>query len=279
MWKRLAAAYRWKKILASCRLDPASMPNPLPSPGPRDFIIAGCPRTGTSLVAAVLHQAPEIVTVMEPWDGLRMEPAELFASLRDEIVDSGRISRGRLDLDALREGVVSWQRDGEATFDLEVADGFVLGVKWPTMWQYLDLLPETKFVITLREPVEVITSFERVGGRLSQGLEYDVRFNAAINEELSVATSDRAVRQALLYQTINSRILPHLGRENVFTVRYERWFEDPDRLLAELSGFLDAPLTRSNVDIRLPPDNERPAPVVELVQQHVPVARELGYDV
>ena len=231
------------------------------------------------MVAAVLHQPPDIVTVMEPWDGLRLEPAELFASLRGEIVDTGRISRGRLDLDALRAGEVKWQRDGEATFDLDVTDGFALGVKWPTMWQYLDLLPDTKFVITVRDPVEVITSFERVGGRLSQGLEYDVRFNASINSKLIASASDVATRRALLYQTINSRILPSLEQDNVFTVRYERWFEDPDVLIAELAEFLGARLDRSTVDIRLPPDQERPAQVVELIRQHVPVAGQLGYGV
>ena len=279
MWKRIAAARRWRRILAASRLDPRRLQRPVEEPGPRDFILAGCPRTGTSLLTAMLHQPPNIVTVMEPWDGLRMPPAELFSSLREEIVNTGELSRGRLDLDALREGRVEWQQDGERAYPIEVAETFELGVKWPTFWQYLELLPTTRFLITLRDPVEVISSFRRVGGRLEQGLDYDVVFNEPMNRELMAASDDIAVRRALLYQYINSRLLPYLDKDNVFVVRYERWFSDPDRLRREISRFLEVPFAESNVAIREEPRRQEAAAVIDLVREHVPVRLDLGYDV
>jgi hypothetical protein len=279
MWKRIAAARRWRRILAASRLDPRRLQRPVEEPGQRDFILAGCPRTGTSLLTAMLHQPPNIVTVMEPWDGLRMPPAELFSSLREEIASTGELTRGRLDLDALREGRVEWQQDGERASRIEVAETFELGVKWPTFWQYLELLPTTRFLITLRDPVEVISSFRRVGGRLEQGLDYDVVFNEPMNRELIAASDDIAVRRALLYQYINSRLLPYLDKDNVFVVRYERWFSDPDRLRQEISQFLEVPFAESNVAIREERRRHEADDLIDLVREHVPVRVDLGYDV
>lgn len=103
-------------------------------------------------------------------------------------------------------------------------------MKWPTYWQYLDRLTTTRFVVCLRHPVEVVASFARQRGRLSQGLQYDVPFNRDLNAELAAATDDPCERRALLYAHVHSRILPDLSRPNVFVLRYERWFQDPERL-------------------------------------------------
>lgn len=279
MLQRVIDAYHWRRILSSCKLDPHVLPRPVDSPGERDFIVAGCPRTGTSLLAASLHQPPDVAVVMEPWDGLRLPAAELFASLRREIVESGELTRGRLNLDATARGTVEWHREGEHTYEVAASGDFMLGVKWPTFWQYLDLLPTTKFLITLRHPVEVIASFGSVGGRLEQGLEYDVAFNDALNADLTRATADVGVRRALLYQYINSRLLPHLDRDNVLAVRYEDWFDDPERLWKQISEFLGLPLASPEVSIRARNGPQPSDEIIDLVRRHVPVAVDLGYDV
>lgn len=278
IWKRLLEAYRWRKLVASCRLDPRDLPRPLDPPGADDFIIAGCPRTGTSLLAAVLFQPPQVVTVMEPWDGLRMPPAELFDSLRNEIETMGKLARGRLDVGALHQGSVRWQKDGAAGNPISVVPGFQLGVKWPTFWQYLQYLPDTRFVVTLRHPAEVVSSFAGTGGRLVQGLEYDVAFNAELNDSLTPATSDPATRRVLLYEYINSRIAPYLDRDNVLAVRYEKWFEDPEGLCAEVSSFLGIPTILPNVVIRRSSARQHSPELLDLIDELAPSARTLGYD-
>ncbi len=280
VWKQVMAAYRWRKLLASCRLNPSKLPRPLPGPTPDDFIIAGCPRTGTSLLAAVLFQPPEVITSMEPWDGLRMPPAELFASLRAEIETNGELSRGRLDSQAvINTRQVKWQRDEETSTQVDMRSGFQLGIKWPAFWRYLDLLPETRFLITIRHPLEVLSSFGRKGGRLASGLDYKVSFNSEMNKTLLAATNDPLERRVLMYEYINSRILPHLERPNVLALRYERWFGDPEALCQEISAFLGIPNLKPNVQIMEPQSPSTQPELVELIQRLAPSGRALGYDI
>lgn len=219
------AQWRWRQLLRSCDFDPDTA-GPLADLDAGDFLIAGCPRSGTSLLAAMLFQPPQVATVVEPWDGLQMSPAELASSLRAELGE-GVLRRGRLDVAALRaDRLVRWQRDGERYFPISLQPGFSLGIKWPAYWRLLPHLPATKFLICVRDPRDVLASFQATGGRLSRGLEYDVALNRAMNAELQAATSDDGRRRALMYQYIAARIAPHVGDDNVMLVRYERWFED-----------------------------------------------------
>jgi len=278
IWTRVADAYRWRKTLSRCQLSIEELESPLHQPGSKDFIIAGCPRTGTSLLAATLFQPPDLVVSMEPWDGLRMPPAELFTSLRSEIKDTGALRRGRLDVSAIRsEGRVGWHRDGEKTHAISLHQAFQLGVKWPTFWQYLDLLDRTRFLITLRHPAEVVTSFGRVGGRLSQGFDYDVPFNARLNATVAAASNDPIERRALMYEYINSRIEPYLSRPNVLAVRYERWIDNPTELLSEIAAFLGVPHISPKVSIHPRTGRAYPDDLTQLIRRLCPSANKLGY--
>ena len=272
---------RWKRFLSELRLDAADLPRPLPAPSPRDFIICGAPRTGTTLLAAMLFQPPRVLTVMEPWDGMRLPPAELFASLREEIVSTGRLRRGKLHIARLlEEGVVEWRGEGTESPPLTASEDFLLGVKWPAYWRYLELLPETRFLVCVRDPLEVLNSFKREGGRLRDGLEYDIAFNRELNADLEAATADLSLRRVLLYERIHQRILPWLSHPNVFTVRYERWFSDPGELLGEIGNFLGVELGPPPATIRRSPHEiSLSAPEVALLREHCKSADLLGYRV
>jgi hypothetical protein len=270
---------RWKRLLSSLTLDPDLLPRPLTPPGPLDFLACGSPRAGTSLLCAALFQPPRCVVVMEPWDGMRMPPAELLADLRREVEEIGTLSRGRLDIEALRrDGSVRWMREGTSTFDVEAGPGLLLGVKWPAFWRYLDLLPATRFLVCLRHPYEVIASYRREGGRLAEGYDYSIPFNRRMNADIRAAVADRTIRRIALYDYINERLLPHLSRPNVLPVRYERWFSEPDRVLTEIGEFLGADLSSSPAVIRAPEggagltDQE-----ARLIRRHCRTAEPLGY--
>jgi hypothetical protein len=270
---------RWVRHLRSLPLDPSRLGADLESPGPNDFIMCGSPRTGTALLAAALFQPPRVVTVMEPWDGMRLAPAPLFRSLREEVSSTGRLARGRLDLDALTSrGTVEWCVEGASRPIVALAPDGHVGVKWPGYWQYLSLLPHTRFLVCVRHPYEVVASYRRNGGRLAEGLQYDTAFNRTLNAELRAATDDPRVRRVLLYDYVNERILPFLDRPNVFTVRYERWADDADGLLGDLSAFLGVDVTGTAVRIRagrgatdIEPDE------AQLIQEHCRTAEALGY--
>jgi hypothetical protein len=270
---------RWRRFLRSLPLDPTTLPRPVAPPGAHDVILCGCPRSGTTLLAAQLFQPPHVLTVMEPWDGMRLPPAALFASLRGEVETTGRLERGKLDAAALlQRGQVAWTREGTATPPLTMEAGWWLGVKWPVYWRYLELLPATRFVVTVRDPQAVIASFRAQDGRLARGLEYDTRFNRDLNRSLLAATRSDAERRALLYERSTAAVLPHLGRTNVFLLRYERWFGDDAALHRELSAFFDRELAP------WPARLQAPAPPVPLdaadraaIRDCCPSAAALGY--
>ncbi len=270
---------RWKRLLDSCTIDPDALSAPLESPGPRDVMICGHSRSGTALVTAALWQPPAMVTVMEPWDSFRLPPSELFRSFRTELATTGRLARGRLDIDALeRQRAVRWQRDGEQSFDVLFDDRTTVAIKMPAFWRYLDLLPETRFIVCLRDPLEVISSFGRVGGRLAEGLDYDIPFNRAMNETLRDSTNDSLRRRIAMFDYVGERLIPHLGRSDVHVVRYENWSTDPEGQMKALSAFLDVELGSVRVDIReseTPPADPRTAAVVA---EQCHTATALGYD-
>jgi hypothetical protein len=262
-------------------LDPQALLRPVPEPGSRDFIICGAPRTGTSLLAAMLFQPPEVITVLEPWAGMRLAPRELFRSIREEIDTTGMLSHGKLDLPALEEnGSVRWVREGKERYPVRVEPDYLLGIKWPTYWQYLELLGETKFLVCLRHPVEVVASFKRTGGRLAEGQSYDVAFDRELNSGLRSATRDLSLRRILMYEHIHTRILPYLDRANVMQVRYERWFTDPEGLMTSIASFLGTSLNTGPAVLKRPP---RADPLTDRERDSISAlcvsAKALGYSV
>jgi hypothetical protein len=272
----------WEQLLTTLTLDPDELPDPLDPPGPNDVLVCGSPRSGTTLLTAMLFQPPAAVSVMEPWDALRMPPAELFASLRVEL-RSGELRRGHLDVAVLRsEGSVVTCVDAEQLARVTLDTDYILAVKFPVFWRYLDRLPTTRFVVCVRDPREVIASYRRSPERLAEGLDYEVPFNRSMNTSLLDATDDVALRRVLLYDYVYERIIPHLDRPEVFVVRYERWFSEQDALLSELGAFLGTDLSRPLAHLR-PPSN-RAAELAEeeneetmLIRQHCRTAEALGY--
>jgi hypothetical protein len=215
---------------------------------------------------------------MEPWDSMRLPPADLLASLRREI-ETGTLRRGRLDVAALvAEGAVRWTRDGEQAIPVAMRGDWSLGVKLPAFWRYLELLPTARFVVCLRSPEEVIASYRATTGRLHEGLEYDTPFNRRLNDRLLAATDDPARRRILLYDAVNEAILPHLDRPNVHVVRYERWFEDPAGLLRDLGAFLDVDLSHPLPRVHPSAGPPMPADELELLRRTGHTGAALGYE-
>lgn len=270
---------RWHKFLREFELDPTEMDLPVAEPGPRDFIMCGSPRSGTTMLCAALFQPPRIITYNEPWDGVRLAPEPLFASLRKEI-NAGTVARGRLDIPHLLEhGKVQWTLDGEIPVPVSVDNDYLVGVKWPTFWQYLPLLHDTKFLVTARHPFETISSYKKKGGAVLDGLDYAVAFNRRLNDTLSRRTSDPDLRRILLYEHINQEIIRTLDGANALVIQYDRWFEDIEGLRTEISDFLDVDVSFDHLSIRRSgrevalSDRE-----IALIREHCESAATWGYD-
>ena len=230
-------ARRYQRFLSELPLDPDRLPSRLPDAGALDYVMCGCPRTGTTLLAAALHQPPAAITVMEPWDGMRMPPHALFTSLREEIASTGELRRGRLDLDALEaDGEVAWCQEGAVVRRLTrpsrscwASSGPPGGGSRPHARDEVPGLPPAS-----RRGRRVLPGR---GGRVAQGLQYDTAFNRTLNRELG-QIRDVEERRVRLFEYVHTRLLPLLERPNVLAVRYERWALDADGLLAEIGEFL-----------------------------------------
>ena len=269
---------RWRRFSETLTLDPGRLPDPLEAPGPNDFFICGSPRTGTSLLCAALFQPPRCITVMEPWDGMRLAPARLFRSLRKEMEETGQLRRGKLDVTTLnRDGGVRWCTEGVCSAPVRCPEDCLVGVKWPAFWRYLELLSATRFIVCLRHPFEVIASYRKAGGSLAEGFDYDIPFNRAMNAELRAGTRDGAIRRIRLYDHINARVLPFLERPNVLAVRYERWFTEPEAVLEELGDFLGADLRGNRARIQPPRQEGQLREEIQLIRAHCTTAERLGY--
>ncbi|MGH8892455.1 MAG: sulfotransferase domain-containing protein [Actinomycetes bacterium] len=271
-------ARRYRAFLRSLPLDPETLSATLEPPDPGSFVMCGCPRTGTTLLSAALYQPPTCVTVMEPWDGMRLEPASLFRSLRAEIA-GGTLTRGRLDQRALGErGVVRWISEGDAAWPVTADVGHLLGVKWTSWWRFIDRLPTTPFLVCLRNPAEVVASMRDAGGRVKQGLQYETPFNRRLNDSLRAATDDQAVRRILLFDNIHEQLAPLLERDNVLVVRYERWSTDREALLGDVSRFLGRDLSHAAVQVRPSQRLRMDRHEIDLLRAHCKTAEMIGYE-
>ena len=279
----------WELFLAGLPLDPDALEVVEPT-GPNDVIICGSSRSGTTLLTASLFQPPACVTVMEPWDGMRLPPAELFASLRRELA-GGTLRRGRLDVPALEaEHVARWCADGARPVPVASTPETVVAVKWPIWWRWLERLPDTRFLVCLRDPVETIRSYAGTGGRLAEGRDYATAFNASMHRTLDEAARTRPalapdslldeawLRRIELFDHVHEHLIPHLDRPNVLAVRYEDWFDDPDAVLDRVGTFLGVELGRSPVRITAP-DSRAPTsdPLGDAIRARSRTAAALGY--
>jgi hypothetical protein len=220
------------------------------------------------MLSAALFQPPKIITYNEPWEGMRLAPKPLFEFFRREI-EAGTVASGRLDIPRLMEhGDVHWTLDGEIPFPVSVDEDYLVGVKWPTFWQYLPLLHDTKFLVTVRHPFETISSYKKKGGAVLDGLDYPVAFNRELNETLSAMTSDPALRRVLLYEHINQEILRTVGEANALVIKYDRWFDDVEGLRVEISDFLDVDVSFDHLSIG------RSGRSVDLTDREVGLIRE-----
>lgn len=230
-------------------------------------------------MAAQLHQPPEIITVNEPWDAMRLAPDRLFASLRKEISSTGTLGRGTLDIPLLiSQGRIRRIPEDHRPDAVSMQDATFLGVKWPGYFRLIPLLPETKFLVCVRDPLEVIASFKAIGGSVGRGLDYDTRWNRQMNTTLRRATRDRAMRRVLLFDYVHGLLIPLLEQPNVLVVRYEEWFSEPRRQLQRIADFLGCPVREGPVRLRAESKvSALSSDEVELIRARCRTAGSLGY--
>lgn len=221
----------------------------------RDVVITGIPRSGTTLLSALLHNPPSSVSIDEPqWHGKRARDlngdTEAFA---DWLQADFRDVRNRLETgqtvqtrEALDGGALTNYRSGdEKNFRFvqkafAVGPEFVLAMKSPVL--YTAALPSLiargqSIVAIIRDPVATLLSWASVPfhistGRLPAGERY-------WPELAAIATSSHSVleRQAMIWELFARRYMEN--ESAVSLLRYEDLLARP-QIVGDLVGIAAA---------------------------------------
>lgn len=217
------------------------------------FAIMGMPRSGTTYLAAVLHNPPSVVTISEArgqWkdlmrsDGRSTRVFDIFYDYRERILRGEKIHtfEGTPGYEG-KERIDTWNQK-QVSREIEVSSDFVLGMKNPIV--FLELLPifkeaSTKCVITVRHPLYIINSWvKKVQKRLFSGRTIEGTFANGQCITYDSPSEDPVQRRIDLHNYFAELITNHLTDPNVMLIRYEDWFTDKAQL-ERVSRFLGVP--------------------------------------
>lgn len=250
------------------------------------------PRSGTTYLAAVLHNPPAVVTISEAggqWKqlmkayGRTTRVFDIFSDYREKILRGEKVYtlegtpgfEGRQRIDTWNQKKI--ERKIKANHD------FKLGMKNPEV--FLELLPVfreagTKCVITARHPVSVINSWvKKVQKRLSKGRTIEGTFANGECITYDSPSEDPVQRRIDLHNHFAELITNHLTDPNVMLIRYEDWFTDKAQA-ERICRFLGVPVIRYLKPKPILPD---PLMISEEEQQKILtgclIAHEFGYQV
>jgi hypothetical protein len=220
-----------------------------------DLIITGIPRSGTTLAAAIIDQAPDTLCLSEPdrHVDLMREAASAedfvsslcneFDALRQTILAGGpvldrRHADGALVTNYFTTPLANGHRAAAYTMRGVIRPGlsadFVLGVKHNAL--YASVLPELvrsgrfRVIAIIRDPVALMMSWRSLDLPISRGrLPAGERFWLAL-AELTRADLDLTEKQLRICDLLLSRFEQLADR--IAVVPYEEFVTNPARLLA-----------------------------------------------
>lgn len=190
----------------------------------RYHFIAGLPRAGLALLAALLDQNPRFLA------GTDSPAASLFADLLERYSDGG-VCAGLLEEDqglallrAALDSVYQARPQGAVVFDAN-----------PAWLAHIDALvrlyPLSRFIICVRNPAAIVNSFALADGIAATGPALADYADRLVDEDGLIGQQLMALRDAL-----SSR-----HAERMLVLDYDRLADDPDEVLDVLYDFLREP--------------------------------------
>ncbi len=232
------------------------------------FLLTGPPRSGTSLLTALMARKPNVLVVNEPvvvGDPLmkRGRPVDLVRGYMNlvvrEALATGTMmtqvdpeSPGQSTTDTANRGAVRYR----VNVDVDRSRPLCVGIKHPIPFmECLEELvtgwPELKVLISIRDPLPTIRSWRETGYGWQPGLD-DPRFaHGRRLYRMVPATDNELERRAHLW-----RILVEQAKEwgekrpqQVHVFRYERLLAHPAETMSELFSFIGAPDSAAPIDV------------------------------
>ena len=217
------------------------------------LLLTGMPRSGTSLVCAMLNEQPDTVALVEP---MRLMPhgdaaravrdidafiAETRASLlRDGIALSKHIGGAIPENTVAQDGMAAALRPvaeqhGEVRISKALTPTFRLIIKHPAMFSALapSLAQSHGLHALVRHPLAVLASWQTVDMPVNRGrMPMAEAFCPALARQLD-RTADPLARQIVLIEWL---LTTYSGLPPERVLRYEDVLANPSRHLAGLSG-------------------------------------------
>jgi hypothetical protein len=220
------------------------------APHPRDVLVTGISRSGTSWLCRLLHQHADCIALNEPSEVVgilerEVEPlglAGFLAETRARVLRgqpiANKLTGGRVTADTAEDDALTLYTPTPATPD------FVLAVKNTRAFlSRLDgirrALPETRIVACVRSPLDTLGSWKRSFPHLRDadvagvpvGHPEDAALTAADRAALRAiaATTDVAERRARWWCWFGEMLLRH--RDGVVLVRYDALVTQPAETL------------------------------------------------
>lgn len=213
-------------------------------------LFTGLPRSGTTLLCALLNKLPDTVALAEPLSpqGNDVETSilqlkDFINATRESAVNSGSVVskhlNGKIIDDFVEAGPsqVELRRTSEQTgwiaIDKDLSPGFHLFIKQPAWFTAMAMELKSQFdmFVIVRHPLAVLASWQTVDMPVHHGrMPNACRFNEEISDALD-GEPDRLRRQVLIIEwalKVYSNFLPNK------VVRFENLVCDPTATLANV---------------------------------------------
>ncbi len=193
-------------------------------------VLAGLPRSGSTLLANILAQHPGVHVSGTSTLGSVVGSVSAILSNNPEVLSELAANPGMYGryASALRGLVEGWYSEQEVKTIVDK------GRAWPPNWALLkDIYPSSKMICSVRDPRDVIASIERQ--HRATGLFQSPVAPALKDSAESLMTQDGMVGGSIKF--VEDMI--YRKAEGVLFVRYESFVLDPQSNMKRISDFLE----------------------------------------
>jgi sulfotransferase len=212
------------------------------NPSRKFHFISGLPRSGTTLLAAILNQNPRfragMTSPLADIMGLVIAEASSKNDFSFDVSDEQRVALLR----GLIENFYSVQADAGAVFDTSRL--------WCSRMQLLDtLFPGVKVIACVRQLVWVLDSMERLVRRQPVSVSKVFRFdtNTTIYSRIEALTDPRGM-VGFAYQATKEAFYGQHAQDHLLMLTYESLVADPAAAMRAVYRFLDEPWFEHDFD-------------------------------
>jgi len=199
-----------------------------------DFVVAGERRSGTSGLSALLAQHP----------GIFMHPKRDRGYFVDDEARKGPEAKAGWDRTHSVEDYAAFFADAGAETGKIIGEKSADYLFWRPAHERLNqYLPEAKFIITLRNPVE--RAWSHYWNEVGKGRER-LSFETALTAEQDRKQRDAYAHNHLsyvargFYDESLTHFFEHISRDRVLVTTLESLISDPETVLPEICRFLGA---------------------------------------